>query len=218
VNMAPRTPLRDDDPPRTPQRELLATAAERHLALTKHLAGFGTALATLQTDIHRTQREITEAERAIEEAKAAASAHRVAEALGHDSPTPPSVADARTRCSDAKDKLTELRAAQTKLMMDEAEVASQLEVAGVDLRDCVRAVVRSDPATRALVDQLHIIRARFVTLNSAVEYLAANGMTPDRPQSSAAPTMETENAWRQAVAALETGDPDATLPFIVPPR
>jgi hypothetical protein len=96
------------------------------------------------------------------------------------SPTPPSVADARKRWGDAKDKLTELRAAQTKLMQDEGEVAAQLEVSGINLRDCVRAVVRSDPATRELVDHLEIVRGRFVTLNSAVEFLAANGMTPDR--------------------------------------
>jgi hypothetical protein len=216
--MAPRTALRDDDPPRSQEREQLARAAERHLALTKHLAAFGTALANVHTEIHRTQREISAAERDIESAKSAGSAHRVAEALGNQSPTPPSVVDARKRCADAKDKLVELRAAQTKLMADEGKVASQLEVSGINLRDCVRAVVKSDPATRDLVDHLEVTRARFVTLNSAVEYLAAVGMIPDRKPSGTAPTRDTENAWRQAVPALEAGDPDAILPFINPSR
>jgi chromosome segregation ATPase len=214
--MAPRTALREDDPPRSHERQQLALAAERQAALKKHFTAMGAALAQIHTDIHKTQRELTAAEREIELAKTANSAHRVAEALGNDSPAPPTVSDARKRCDVIKDKLIELRAAQFKLMTDEGELASQLEVANLNVRDCVKAVVRSDPVTAELVSHLEITRARFVSLDSAVLFLAANDMVPKPSPRPVSTADETEHSWRQAVAALMSGDPDYLLPFTIP--
>ena len=209
--MAPRLPLLKEEPRRSPEREQLQLASARHSALQKHLQAFKDALSKLWGDVQIAKRDTAAAEKEVETAKRAGSAHRVAEALGKDAPQPSSVSDARAQLFDARDRFDELDAAQVKLMQDEAEISSQLEISGIHLRECVAAVVRSDPATTDLVKQLEIARARFCTLQAAADFLSANNFAPPTSPHVVPATMDVENAWRMACAALQS-DPDAVLP------
>jgi hypothetical protein len=212
--MAPRLSLKEE--PQRPEREQLQMASQRHVALQRHFKAFGDAGAKIWGDIQNATRDVERIEKEIGRAKSAGSNHRVAQALGEDAPAPPSVSDLRAQLFDARATLDELKSAQQKLMLDEAEIAAQLDVSNIHLRECVCAVVKSDPRTRELVAHLEAARSRFVSLNQAVSFLVSNGMMPDQSPHAVEPTNEIENLWRQTCIALMAGDIDVLLPSTNP--
>jgi hypothetical protein len=203
---------KDDEPSLSPEREALAQAAQKYVHVQREHAGCVEAQCRCWTLLGNLGRQIDQADLAIHTAEEAFTKFAIAMAMGEDVSEPsPTVAEARQLHAELKIQYDAARSVQDTLMIKEGEIGMRLELSNAEIRRCVAAVVKADPATRALLDQLAFVRSKFVTLNQAVEYLAANGMVPDGTSPVLATDSKLESEWRAGRGTRQGCDPPAAF-------
>jgi hypothetical protein len=198
-------------PPRTPERDALARAIERHATAQRARDAIGTAE-------HAAFRMVGDAGRAVEAATAAVevakrnAAEYATTALLEQSPAPAvtqTTRAARVALAEAEDGLAAALAAQAALPAKREAASTELFSARRALDACLRDVVRSSPAVARVIAEYNAARASFVASAAALDFLDSLDVLPpgwsvDAPPPDDAP-------WRLALAALES-DADAPLP------
>jgi hypothetical protein len=137
-----------DEPARSPAAEALAVAINNHTAIKRALDD-NVVNARNTEDAYWTVNHAVDAGKvALEEAKVAD-----AESIATGKPATTSKA-ARLALQDLEDQLDATRRAKTMLTDQHADLSSRLSISSSRVNDAVAAVVRSDPATCELIDQL----------------------------------------------------------------
>jgi hypothetical protein len=207
---------RQNEPAPTPERELLAQAARHHHDLIGQDKALTKALAGIETDLADVRRQLAQAEQRVAEAEQSAVTNRIASAMGGE-PEPPgtTLAEARAALPVLQDQLAELNRAKDHFLLQTGPVAQRLVWSLTAVKEAVRKVVQTDPATAALVGREEITRREHCSLKGALEFLAMRGMLPERPVLAAVPeTSDLEHRFRAAVAQLEAGHIKTVLPWV----
>lgn len=202
-----------EPPPRSPERQKLAAAIERHAAAERQIAALRDARERAFDRFRELNAAAEKAREALEQAIADEGRHLAAELMGEADDAPLTVRDATLALDSATAALDRLRRTREALEEQEKEAAKELEFAALPLRERVRDVVRADPAVRKLAAELTAARDRYRDLLRAADWLG--DMLPDDLQAcrnvNAPADLPTLPLWQAAVKALET-DPDAVLP------
>lgn len=206
--------LRAAPAPRSPEREKLAQAIERHVAATAELAKIANAKSRATRPYEISER-IREAEKALEDAKAAEPARLVGALLEGDDgeqgtkDSPIIAAHALVReLRQAEDRAESVLAL---LSRHEEEAKTELSWALQHRDEALRAAVMADPALQALRDRAATARRELVTYEQCL--IAAGASDTTWLYSLKEVDAERIDEWRVKVFAMTT-DPDAPLPAV----
>jgi chromosome segregation ATPase len=203
-------------PPRTPEREALAEAIERHSAARERLAAIKTAQERAFDSVINLKDAVDKAIAALDEAKADESRQLVEAFIGGETAVVASpVKAAVANVEQANDLLDTARRTRAALEAEIKAVESELMFADMALDKCVGDVVRAEPAVRKLAAEYAAAQRRAVDLQRAMEaiqsylpddirYWHGSGSFPDAELVAVA-------AWRAVLKELRT-DADAELP------
>jgi hypothetical protein len=200
--------------PQVEPRVALRTAIEQHQAAARRLADLAKALPASEAAVMQARRAIEAATEAVEKAKADAAAYATARALGTAGAAPPPLRNTRLKLADAEDALAVAKVAAADLAKQREEAQRALSWSRPD--DAVAAVIRSDPATKALLERFERSRRETADLRQAVELVA--GYFPHgerlalRSERVEVSPSATRTKWERALAALRE-DADAALPM-----
>ena len=142
----PNLKLAGEAPPRTPEREALAAAQERHAAAVDQLAAVRVAIERTEQARRDAKENIAKAEAAVETAKTDAAVHLTAVALGNAGPAPLSVKAARDNVVVAQDALDAAISAGGALAGQEKEAERELMFA--DMAPILRCASSSPTSKR----------------------------------------------------------------------
>jgi hypothetical protein len=153
------------EPSRTPEREALASAIQRHADAKDRLAKIIAAQEHASEIGRRAFSAVKSSKVVLEEAQASETAHLTAIALGElsrDTPSPIKVASVALETAEADHaaaKKTE------KGLADGAEKAErELTWASRHLEDSVKAVVKADPVVEQLIADYRVAQATYLDL------------------------------------------------------
>lgn len=204
---------------RSPERQALAAAIERHNAAKQRLEAIERARREITQKIVEARRVLDQATSAIETAQSNCAQHLTNAALGYVEPAPQSMKQARAALQDAQDELDALHAARSKLESDipAAQTAKWTSELGLETR--IRDVVKSDPAIESFVERYREERRIHGRMpqgpkHELLEFFDRKRMLPHRfsLQKIDAEACDNEmQVWQDAIKALEE-DPDAPLP------
>ncbi len=159
-------------PPRSPEREALADVLVKHAAI-------GAALRKNEVSQRRAQdAPLLAAARAVDQATEDLEAARIkdAEAVASGNATG-AVKIARAALVDAEDELQSCRSAGLMLATAHADLSNRLALSR--LNDAVGVVLRTDPATRELINQFRAAQARLFELREAMSAISSVNALPD---------------------------------------
>ena len=203
---------------RSPERDALSDAIERHREITEQFAGIRKARRETEGRLYgpgSAANRVEIAAKAVEVAKTAAAEHAINVALGKGAVPPISAKAARLALEEATDELETVKATSAALEAREREADGELHRAKRDIDEAVRAVIKASPAVRAVFREYAVAKRkvanllamrRFITerLNAAPDDLED---AEDEPGDVGARIAN----WEAAVAALRI-DADAPLP------
>jgi len=229
------TQLKSMPLPRSPEREALAEAIERHDAVSVHLARLKTALETSEGALYGdsgAMQAVERAEQRLEEAIADESRHLAAVALGETTEDANPVRAAERASAEAEAQLTKMRNTRDALVEEAKDATSELEHAKRKIDVAVRYVFASEAGATidatlreaaALREQLGAKRLVLSFLRDACfeTWPPSDETKPIRKflEARAYPLETSSEAsghpslalWRNAQQALAT-DADAPLP------
>jgi hypothetical protein len=227
-------PLRAITAERSPERERLAEAIERHADAVRMLDANKAAQESTQQTRRQAQEAVERSVAMIEEAKTNAATHLTAQAMGTAGEAPLSVKAARDNAVAAQDALEAALSAGAALV-EQAKVAErELQYAAADLDKAVREVVRAETgaAVSELLKQAEALQSGLVNRRVVLRHLLHNEIIDE----AAAPAVKSflknrdmpgtfgnveyqdwnhhpaTDAWKNAHAALRQ-DADAALPI-----
>jgi chromosome segregation ATPase len=211
----PAMRLVGDAPPRTPEREGLAAAQDRHGAARERLAAIKTAQERAFDSVLNLKDAASAAAAALEQAKADEPRQLVESFIGGDTAEVASLVKAAAAAIEEAD--TRLASArQMRDALDQEEKAAEREVmwAKGKLDDAVRTAVKADPATARLVAAFNEAERVYVSLRQAMG-VVGTGRLPKGSEfwdcQHNWPALADGSQWKAAIALLET-DADAPLP------
>jgi hypothetical protein len=221
--------LRVEDPPptgRSPEREALAEAVERHREASQRLQRLRAALGQARRD--STDRFIAaeSAERELNEAKRREPHRRAAELLGEVAPSGVSAAEAQRALTEARVAYDEVKDVAGVL---EAEIGgiggAEFHVASMQsgVERALAAVIAVDPALGELVAAFDAARAEVAALSAVLRFLGLtrlprNLQTWDVVNRPLPPRPPLVPMWKDAIDALLRGEVDASQPGSPVPR
>lgn len=203
----------EESPRRTPEREALAEAVERHAEIVRRLAAIEAAQQTARSEHYAASAAADAAPAAIERAKGDVARHLTDVAMGTAGPAPKSVQHFRAKAQEAQDARDAAQSARDALAEQHRAEADSLVVARLNLDSRIKAVIAAEAPVEKLVANYRAAHREFATRQRVLEWLEGRGAIPrdvfwrrDRGDllDGAAP-------WEAAVTALAT-DPDAPLP------
>jgi|SRR5665213_1207040 len=167
------TQLKSMPLPRSPEREALAEAIERHDAAVRMLAANESAQAATQEAIYAARHAVEQTAAAIEVAGENVATHLTAVAMGTAGVAPLSVKQTRLTAQDAEDALETTKSANAALVEQHKAAERELQYASDDLDKCVRAVVRSETgaALSELLKQAETAQANLVNRRVVLRHL-----------------------------------------------
>src|SRR5664279_2077462 len=212
--MKPNMKLVGDAPPRSPEREQLAAAQERHGAATKQLVRIQAAHERAADTVYEAKDSVAKAIAALDEAKAGEGSYLAAAALGEADAALSPVKTAAAAVEQANDQLGTARHMRDALEAEIKSAERELMWAKSKLDDAVNDAVKADPATARLVATFSEAERRFMSLRQAMGVVGTSRL----PQGSEFwdcqhnwPALTDAPVWQAAVTALRT-DADAPLP------
>jgi hypothetical protein len=196
----------------------LRAAIQNHGDLTQRLVELTKAVPKAESAVFAARSGVEQTSAALEDAKRAASSQAVAAAVGKASGTAPSVAKARRALEAAQDELEIAKAAAADLSKQHKEVEQSLSMARSAVDGAIGAVVRSDPAVRALFPAYERARRQLADLRQAVELVAryfpyAERLTLLSERIEDAAPSGTRLEWERAIMVLKE-DASAELPSV----
>jgi hypothetical protein len=196
-------------------RAALRAAIEKHQAVARRLADLTKAVPKAESAVFAARSGVEQATAALERVKREAGSHRAAAAMGTAGGAAPSITDARRALEAAEDELEAAKAAAADLAKQQEEAQRQLSWSRPD--DAVAAVIRTDPATKMLLETFERSRRATADLRQAVELVAGYFPYAERLALRAdrivnGPPSKQRLAWEAALAALKE-DADAALPI-----
>lgn len=224
--------LRSSEPPRrSPQREQLAAAIERHVAAQREVA------AIIEAE-RNAWRATMDAERAVETAKAnveavkSAAAEHIGEALlRQETPTPPATREARVALGEAEDLLAATEEARAALPQKRTTAEAGMRSARSALDARLKDVIRSELDVGKLLDAAEAAQAELLAQRIVLRHLWRSHLVAETDSEAVARFLRRNmlpggagavefEEWndhpaseplRAALTALES-DPDAPLP------
>jgi hypothetical protein len=209
-------------PPKTPEREALAVAIERHNTAVRSFDATEKALDELR--IHRAGGAVDrlqDARAAVETAKANAVTHLTAVALGEAGEPPMSVKDARLNLQVAEDELEAQQKTFEALQAARTNWDSQIRWSKSRLDDAIKDVVKSEPGIRNLLTKFEAAKAEMRKLRQELIWFDQRGMIPSDLKfwdatnfwAEAGPMLSERTApWAGAIKELASNS-EAPLPI-----
>lgn len=206
------------EPTRTPERQALAQA----IANREYVAGLVEAkrasAANFQDRCSPIYTQQAELERQLTSAPTTEQ-HRLDALLRGEDPQAGVDRDAiKAQIADLKAQVDGFWELQRQAEADALLLESDLQMREMEVRECVRKVVRADPAQAAVTVELLQLNARRALLSRAADQ-ALNEYAPGDPERHNSslgirlvPAPHTPCPWAEAKARLLT-DPDAVLPM-----
>ena len=200
---------RVDRPPATP-REVLARAAAERRHVEERVERLRQAIVNAREASMTALGVVDDAEAALAEAERGEQRRAVALALGEEIPGGPSVNEAQAAVIEAKRRHALARQAIASLEAGSREVAGDLGTANERVRNALVAVIEAEDGVKHLMEAYDETRARLEQIALALRHLGPFfGVSPgfEHPQR-ALPRHDASllNAWRTALAALESGE------------
>lgn len=206
------------EPTRTPERQALAQAIvnREHVAdLVKAKRDFARGFEDRRDPLYTQKAEL---EARLRSAPSSGD-HRLQALLRGEDPEAGVDQDAiKAQIADVEAQLQGFRELQRQAEADADLLQADLDVRERDVRDCVRRVVRADPAQAAVTAELLALNARRALLSRAADQ-ALNEYPPGDPERGNANLgmrvvswPSSPCPWAEAKARLLT-DPDAVLPL-----
>jgi len=212
--MKPNMKLVGDAPPRSPEREQLAAAQERHGAATKQLVRIRAAHERAADTVYEAKDAVDKAIATLDEAKAGEGSYLAAAALGEADAALSPVKTAAAAVEQANDQLGTARHMRDALEAEIKSAERELMWAKSKLDDAVNDAVRADPATAQLFAEFSKVERRFMSLRQAMGVVGTSRL----PQGCefwdcqhSWPELPGAPVWQAAIEALRT-DADAPLP------
>jgi len=137
---------------KTPERIELDHAIERHRAAFLREDARANAEARAYGDIMNAREAVATAKANVEQARAASVQRRIDQAMGKPGDEPSPVQAARDALTVAEETLHDANAAKSALVMQSGELNQMVELAAMKVREAVRNVIKSEPATQSLID------------------------------------------------------------------
>jgi hypothetical protein len=205
---------------RSPEREALAVAIDRHRDLSQQLTATKKALDDGWQFRSAARSRIEQAEAAIEEAKTNTAKFLTDTALGVPGDAPMTVRAARDALEDAKNELEALLTVEAALKKQQAELTGQLAWVHVD--EAYRQVVCSHPGVLAVFARYKSLQRELAGHRLLVEALSRAGAVPDEHKNwhyihdpnDAEDVSALIAVWQASLTSLRT-DPDAELPTTI---
>jgi predicted nucleic acid-binding Zn-ribbon protein len=214
---------KSEPPPRSPEREVLAAAIEKHSAAVRELDVTKQALRTAKDRIYQdgNQAEVVErAKAAVEDAKTNAAAHMTKTLLGNAGAAPVSVKEARRALQAAEDDLEALQAVEATLAKRVADCERDLAIAKRKLDEAIRDVVFSGPGIRKLLIEFDNLKRDLEIRGRALSWFSRRFLIPDEFKNWQSTKMydpahrevpEGTEPWKDALEQLAI-DADTPLP------
>ena len=203
-------------PPRSPEREELRRAIERHAAAAKRRAQIADAQERGETASADAFAAVKHAKTNLEEAKASEGRHLVDIALGKTDAGESPVQTATAALQNAEATLASAKRIAEALAAEGEAAEKEFAAASSRLNDAAGAAAKADPAMQRLLADYQTARATYVDLCRVMTSLSRLGCAPlDSWGGSVDDIMRPDpiiaQSWQAAVAALRT-DADAELP------
>jgi hypothetical protein len=213
-------------PPRSPERQRLADAIERHTAALQNHDRVTEAERKLTDEYFDVLLPaVTEAEERLAEARERAPEALVAAALGEPAPEGPSVAEAEAALAEAGRRAAECRAARALLAAETQRAEAAVNGARFGLDTALPRAVSADLARAALLAEFRRAARRALRIARAIQTsglrlggIEAHGMRADIGEAVVAVgqrAFRDDPEWLAAIANLRQ-DPDAALPGLPP--
>jgi 3-dehydroquinate synthetase len=221
-------------PGRTPEREQLAEAIERHVEAQRQLAANESAQAATQEAIYAARHAVEQTAAAIEEAKKNAATHLTAVAMGTAGAAPLSLKQTRLAAQDAEDALEAAKSANAALEEQHKAAERELQYASLDLDKCVRDVIRLETgaAVSELLKQAETAQADLINRRVVLRHLLHADQVAEADKQAVASFLRNNalpgtfgdveytdwgrhpacEPWRHSALALRK-DADAALPI-----
>jgi DNA repair exonuclease SbcCD ATPase subunit len=199
---------------RSPERDALAAAIERHSAAARLISAIEAAQPAAKEAVYAAQDAAEAASATIAEAQANAALHLASVALGTAGAAPLSVKDARAAAQDAQDAYDAARAARAALEEQHRAATGELQTARYQIESRIRDVIKSEANIEKLLADFVATHRELVSRRRALEWLDFRNAVPKgiawRSEGSW-PDLPGATTWKSAATALEA-DPDAPLP------
>jgi hypothetical protein len=207
--------IRDKETPRTPERVAVAAAIDRHNKAVREVEAANSAFEAVRWGRVNGEEAVERAAAAVEEAKANAAQYLTDIALGTAGTAPLSIKDARAAHQAAIDDYEAAVAARIAVEKHRQGAALTLSLARLHLDECIRAVVKAEPAVRDAIAVYIRIKSDLANRWRTIAWLEKNMMVPPDLKNRGAninlvPSDQNGAEWEGFVKALET-DPDAVL-------
>ncbi|HLY44339.1 MAG TPA: hypothetical protein VKQ73_02065 [Stellaceae bacterium] len=205
-------------PQRSPEREALAAAIERLAEARRELNRIAEARERAQR-VGKIEVRLDELQAELVTAKAAEPERLVDALLGEESTGPSPVAEIERSLRAAAAELEQARAVRAILTEREGAARRSIADAEIELKAARGAVLRSDPAVRALFAELDEAKRRHAELERCCRAIGVLGVPPAHAASDAVFLVDDYHVaklpavaeWQGAVAQLLI-DPDVGLP------
>lgn len=166
-------------PPRSPEREALAAAIERHAHAVRNLDATTRAIDDASTVTTAANQLAAVAAEAVETAKQNAVTHVTARMMGEVNEAPISVRDARELLQSADDDATTARDVEAGLRSSLKAREEEVYWAKRKLTDAIRAVVVSEPGIRSLIRKFKELQDDLEARRGDLRWLDSQFLIPD---------------------------------------
>jgi chromosome segregation ATPase len=164
-------------PPRSPEREALAAAIERHNNAVRNLDVTKRALDEARG--RSLAEAVTKARADVETAKVNAAAHMTETLLGKAADAPVSIKEARRALQEVEDELEALHAIQATLEKRLQDCREEKDWAKQLLDRALRDVIKAEPPVRQLLTKFKAVQADLEQRRFDLFWLWRNDMIPD---------------------------------------
>ena len=218
--MAQRIPLMrvTSAPALNPQRQKLAAAIARRDELRIRLGAMAAAKDSMMRDSWDLQKRHEDAAAAVDEADARHITNIVEIQMGREPVEGLSPDQARAAVERLQDELETMQRARDHLAAQRDKVERELELANMEVRECVRNVGQTDLRVSALIGRFFAVQKEQVELTRIMQILAKFGAIPDKHRNWDSVTLIDYDfveldAWRTWEKALQHLSNDAAAEF-----
>lgn len=200
-------------PPRTPERETLRQAIERHSAAEQRLVKIRTAQERADAARSVAFGAARQAQAELDAARLAEGRFLVLTALDEAAAADNPVDAAVSALGRAEADLAAAKKLEAALANEAKAAENALNLANMGLNDAVRAALHTSPEVQTLLDDLAIARGAVADLIAKIKSLPVDAV-PDHfwnMRDEPPPSAQADAAWQAAIAALRT-DADTPLP------
>ena len=176
----PNLKLAGEPPVRSPERETLAAAIERHNAALDTVRRVGQAREGADETVYRASDKLKETEKALKEAQAGEAAYLAAVALGENPGVSVSVAEAAV--TRASNDLAVARRTRDALGQRAEDEAREVEKASEAIEKCIGAVVKAEVDVARLLEEAQVAQADLISKRVALRHLFNNDLVGEQEQ------------------------------------